>query len=108
MLDRSGNSRKHLILAVLLPGVLLPGMLIAAALLGGYLSRKTTMEEIDRAAAKRKSTPPIVNPPRVTRAPNGTEGSFPGSITPITGADIYRRAAGYLKKRYGDIGDRVA
>ena len=37
-----------------------------------------------------------------------TEVSFPGSITPITEAYIYARAAGYLKRRYVDIGDRVS
>ncbi len=37
-----------------------------------------------------------------------TEVSFPGSITPITEAYIYARAAGSLKRRYVDIGDRVS
>ena len=33
---------------------------------------------------------------------------LPGNITPLTEASIFARAAGYLKKRYVDIGDRVA
>src|SRR6266436_2898475 len=103
MLGRGGSSQKRLITAVLLLGVL-----VAAALLAGYLPRRTTTRQLDSAAAKRKSTPPIVNAVKVTRAPNMTEVSFPGSITPITEAYMYARAAGYLKRRYVDIGDRVA
>src|ERR1700687_3719095 len=88
--------------------VLLPGALVATALLAGYLPRRSTTEQLDSAAAKRWSTPPIVNAAKVTRAPNLSEVSFPGSITPITEAYIYARAAGYLKRRYVDIGDRVS
>src|SRR6266849_6271569 len=103
MLGRSGSSHKRLILAVLLLGVL-----VAAALLAGYLPRRTTTRQLDSAAAKLRNTPPIVNAAKVTRASNLTDVSFPGSITPITEAYIYARAAGYLKRRYVDIGDRVS
>src|SRR5437899_401112 len=88
--------------------VLLPGALVAAALLAGYLPRRSTTKQLDNAAAQRRTTPPIVNAAMVTRAPNLSEVSFPGSITPITEAYIYARAAGYLKRRYVDIGDRVS
>src|SRR4030088_2007399 len=88
--------------------VLLPGALVAAALFAGYLPRRSTTQELDNAAAKRRTTPPIVNAAMVTRAPNLSEVSFPGSITPITEAYVYARAAGYLKRRYVDIGDRVS
>ncbi|MCU1338598.1 MAG: hypothetical protein JWO19_4179 [Bryobacterales bacterium] len=37
-----------------------------------------------------------------------TQVSFPGNITPITEAYVFARAAGYLKRRYVDIGDRVS
>jgi multidrug efflux pump subunit AcrA (membrane-fusion protein) len=97
------SSHNRLILAVALPGVLL-----ASAFLGGYLPRLPTARLLDSAAAKRRITPPIVNAARVTRAPHLSEVSFPGSITPITEAYIYARAAGYLKRRYVDIGDRVS
>ncbi len=64
---------------------------------------------MDRGAcAKLRNTPPIVNAAKVTRASNLTDVSFPGSITPITEAYIFARAAGYLKRRYVDIGDRVS
>ena len=96
-------SRKRLIIAALLLGTL-----VAAAVLAGYLPRRNTTQQIDRAAAKFRSTPPIVNAAKVTRAPNLAEVAFPGSITPITEAYIYARATGYLKRRYVDIGDRVS
>src|SRR5712691_8649744 len=103
MLRRKGSSPKRWII-----GLLLLGGLVAAVLLAGYLPRKTTTQQLDSAAAKLRNTPPIVNGAKVTRAPNVTEVSFPGSITPITEAYIYARAAGYLKRRYVDIGDRVS
>jgi multidrug efflux pump subunit AcrA (membrane-fusion protein) len=102
MLSRGGSLPKSLIVALLLAG------LIAAALLAGYLPRRSTTQQLDSAAAKLRSTPPIVNAAVVTRAPNLTEVSFPGSITPITEAYVFARAAGYLKRRYVDIGDRVS
>jgi multidrug efflux pump subunit AcrA (membrane-fusion protein) len=88
--------------------VLLLGMLLVVALFAGYLPRKRTTEQLDSAAAKQRNTPPVVDAAIVTRAPHLTEVSFPGSITPITEAYIYARAAGYLRRRYVDIGDRVS
>ena len=98
----SGRLQKRLVIAVLLPGALI------AALVAGYIPRRSTTRQLDSAAAKRKTTPPLVNAASVKRAPNMTEVSFPGSITPITEAYIFARAAGYLKRRYVDIGDRVS
>jgi multidrug efflux pump subunit AcrA (membrane-fusion protein) len=103
MLGRNAGSLKRLIIAVLLLGVL-----AAVVLFAGYLPRRSTTRELDSAAATFKNTPPLVNAAKVTRAPNVTEVTFPGSITPITEAYIYARAAGYLKRRYVDIGDRVS
>src|SRR5579872_6690362 len=97
------GSHKRLIMVVLLLVVL-----VAAALLAGYLPRRATTKQLAAAAAKLKITPPLVNTAKVTRAPNLTDVSFPGSITPITEAYIFARAAGYLKRRYVDIGDRVS
>ena len=103
MLNHTVSSKRTLFIAVLLPGAL-----VASALLAGYLPRRSTTEQLANAAARRSSTPPIVNAALVTRAPKLSEVSFPGSITPITEAYIFARAAGYLKRRYVDIGDRVS
>lgn len=97
-----GSHKRLIIMALLLV------VLVAAALLAGYLPRRATTKQLAAAAAKLKITPPLVNAAKVTRAPNTTDVSFPGSITPITEAYIYARATGYLKRRYVDIGDRVS
>jgi multidrug efflux pump subunit AcrA (membrane-fusion protein) len=99
----NNSSRRPLFVMLALAGVLVP-----AAFLAGYLPRKSTTWQLDSAAATRRVTPPIVDAAMVKRAPNLSEASFPGSITPITEAYIYARAAGYLKRRYVDIGDRVS
>ncbi len=44
---------------------------------------------------------------KVARAPRDSELLLPGSISAIAEASIYARAAGYVRKRLVDIGDRV-
>src|SRR5260370_30224628 len=73
----------------------------------GYLPRQRTTQQIDAAAAVRRITPLLVNAAAVKRAAPSTQILLPGNVTPITEAYIYARAAGYLKQRYVDIGDRV-
>jgi multidrug efflux pump subunit AcrA (membrane-fusion protein) len=73
----------------------------------GYLPRERTMKQIEAAARIRRITPPLVNAAEVKRAAPSSELLLPGNVTPITEAYIYARAAGYLKRRYVDIGDRV-
>lgn len=73
----------------------------------GYLPRERTRKSIDAAAAARKVTPPLVNAAAVARAPANATLLLPGNVTPITEAYIFARAAGYLKRRYVDIGDQV-
>jgi multidrug efflux pump subunit AcrA (membrane-fusion protein) len=80
----------------------------AAVYFLGYLPRERTTKELDAAAAIRKNTPPLVNAAMVKHAAQNSQLLLPGNITPITEAYIYARAAGYLKRRYVDIGDRVA
>lgn len=90
-------------------------LLALAALLGaaagvyffGYLPRQRTLKQIEAAAALRRVTPPLVNAAIVKRAAPSTQLLLPGNVTPLTEAYIFARAAGYLKKRYVDIGDRV-
>ena len=79
----------------------------AAVYFLGYLPRERTTKQLDAAAAIRRITPPLVNAAVVKRAAASTQLTLPGNITPITEAYIYARAAGYLKQRYVDIGDRV-
>jgi multidrug efflux pump subunit AcrA (membrane-fusion protein) len=79
----------------------------AAVYFVGYLPRKQTTKQLDAAAAVRRITPPLVDAAMVKRAAPSTQLELPGNITPITEAYIYARAAGYLKRRYVDIGDHV-
>jgi multidrug efflux pump subunit AcrA (membrane-fusion protein) len=83
------------------------GLLAVAAFGAGYLARKKTTRQLDAAAALLQTSPPLVNVATVKRAPSRSEVLLPGNITPITEAYVYARAAGYLKRRYVDIGDRV-
>jgi multidrug efflux pump subunit AcrA (membrane-fusion protein) len=93
-------TRKLLALAIVLGAA-------AAVYFLGYLPRERTTKQLDAAAAIRSITPPLVNAAVVKLAPKSTQLTLPGNITPITEAYIYARAAGYLKQRYVDIGDRV-
>src|ERR1700733_10260394 len=93
--------RKLLALAVIILGA------AAAVYFLGYLPRERTTKQLDSAAAVRRITPPLVNAAVVKRASPSTQLMLPGNVTPITEAYIYARAAGYLKQRYVDIGDRV-
>lgn len=95
-----GPWRKLLALAVILGAA-------SAVYSLGYLPRQRTTERLDAAAAVRRVTPPVVNAALVKRAPSNIRLMLPGNITPITEAYIYARAAGYLKRRYVDIGDHV-
>jgi len=95
-----GPSRKLLILVPILGAA-------AAVYLLGYLPRERTTKQLDAAAAARRITPPLVNAATVKRAAPSAELLLPGNVTPITEAYIFARAAGYLKRRYVDIGDRV-
>jgi multidrug efflux pump subunit AcrA (membrane-fusion protein) len=97
----SGLWRKLLALVAILGAA-------AAVYAFGYLPRERTKEQLDAAAATRSITPPLVNATTVKRAASSTELLLPGNITPVTEAYIYARAAGYLKQRYVDIGDRVS
>lgn len=90
--------------------LLLAGVLIGLAFmafLAGYLERRKTEAELERAAALRRTSPPLVNAAKVKQAPSQTTLALPANITPITEAYVFARAAGFLKCRYVDIGDRV-
>jgi multidrug efflux pump subunit AcrA (membrane-fusion protein) len=102
---QSNRSAPHRPWRLLIAGCL--ALLAIAAFLEGYLARRKTTRQLDAAAALRQASPPLVNVAKVKRAPSRSEVLLPGNITPITEAYVYARAAGYLKRRYVDIGDRV-
>jgi multidrug efflux pump subunit AcrA (membrane-fusion protein) len=90
--------------------LLIAGLLAVMALgafFASHLARKKTTEQLNAAAELRKISPALVNAAKVKRAPSKSDITLPGTITPITEAYVFARAAGYLKSRYADIGDRV-
>jgi multidrug efflux pump subunit AcrA (membrane-fusion protein) len=60
-----------------------------------------------RAASDERTGIPTVTAAKVVRAPVDVELSLPGSISATAEASIYARAAGYVKSRSVDIGDKV-
>src|ERR1700712_3687786 len=91
---------------VVLVVALLAGAVAAVAMLG-YFPRKARQDAANSAASEQRDTLPKVSSARVTLAPADVEVSLPGTISALSEASIYARAAGYVRKRYADIGDRV-
>ncbi len=73
----------------------------------GYLPRRNREKSLASGSQEEKDNIPVVNVTRAKRAPAQSQLMLPGNITAMTEASIYARAAGYLKRRYADIGDRV-
>jgi len=73
----------------------------------GYLPRRSRERGINQEAKEEESSLPVVNVTKVKKSAPSSELLLPGNITPLTEAYIYARAAGYVKRRYVDIGDRV-
>jgi multidrug efflux pump subunit AcrA (membrane-fusion protein) len=73
----------------------------------GYLPRRSREAGISKEAKEEESSLPVVNVARAKRSASSSELLLPGNITPLAEAYIYARAAGYIKRRYVDIGDRV-
>lgn len=87
--------------------LLLLAAVVVLVALAGYLPRKEREKAALDAAKEEKSAIPIVTAARVRQAARDTEVVLPGSLSAIVESSIYARAAGYLRKRYVDIGDRV-
>ncbi len=82
-------------------------LIVGAVAVGGYLPRKEREDAAKSAARVEQTSLPRVAAAKVRRAPAESEILLPGSISALVEAGIYARAAGYVKKRYVDIGDRV-
>ncbi len=91
--------------------VILVIVLIVATVAGigilGYFPRKEREAAANAAAREERDTLPRVLSAKVKQAPADVEVALPGTISAVSEASIYARAAGYVKKRYVDIGDRV-
>jgi multidrug efflux pump subunit AcrA (membrane-fusion protein) len=81
--------------------------LVAVMFVAGYLPRQKRVKGIQAEAHEEETNVPIVNVAKVKKSPPTSELLLPGSTIPVTEAYVYARAAGYVKKRYVDIGDHV-
>jgi RND family efflux transporter MFP subunit len=82
-------------------------VLVVAIALVGYLPRHSRAEAAADAALEERTAIPTVTVALVKRSALDSELSLPGTISAIVEASIYARAAGYVRKRYVDIGDQV-
>jgi multidrug efflux pump subunit AcrA (membrane-fusion protein) len=82
-------------------------VVIAGLLLAGWLPRRQRTKEVNAKANEEKSALPVVQVMTVRKASAVEHLTLPGTVTPVNVAHIYARAAGYLKKRFVDLGDKV-
>ncbi|MEP6715601.1 MAG: biotin/lipoyl-binding protein, partial [Terriglobia bacterium] len=87
--------------------LLLLAAIVVAVGLAGFLPRQARENAAAAAAGSEKNTLPKVTSAPVKRQRPDTEISLPGTLTPVIEASIFARAAGYVRKRYVDIGDHV-
>jgi RND family efflux transporter MFP subunit len=74
----------------------------------GYLPRQRREAVLAAESQASGESQPVVNVKPVTRSSTKSTLMLPGNIQAVTEAPILARASGYVKKRYVDIGDRVA
>ena len=85
-------------------------MLAALGLAGyfyGYLPRQHREQVLAAESKASGESLPVVNVVPVTRSSAHGNLVLPGNIQAVTEAPVLARAAGYIKQRYVDIGDRV-
>ncbi len=102
--EEEHKRRMHRIIFWVVVGVVL---LFLIVFLVGYLPRHSRDQEIQKQAEAQKNALPIVEVMQVKNTPPSNDLTVPGTTTPLTQANVYARASGYLKKRYVDIGDHV-
>ena len=89
-------------LALALAAVLVLGFAV------GILPKLRRQHVLAAEAEQSVTARPVVPAAVVTRAPAETSLVLPGTLQAITEAPVLSRADGYVKRRYVDIGDRVA
>jgi multidrug efflux pump subunit AcrA (membrane-fusion protein) len=102
--EEDHKRRMHRIITWVVVGVIL---LFLVVFLIGYLPRHKRDNQTEKQAEEQKNAVPVVEVMRVENAAPANDLTVPGTTTPLTQANVYARANGYLKKRYVDIGDYV-
>jgi multidrug efflux pump subunit AcrA (membrane-fusion protein) len=102
--EEEHKRKMHRIIGWVIAGVIVLFLLV---FLLGYLPRHKRDQETQKQAENQKNAVPVVEVIRVQNAPPGNDLTVPGTTAPLTQANVYARASGYLKRRYVDIGDHV-
>jgi multidrug efflux pump subunit AcrA (membrane-fusion protein) len=100
--DGTGPRRTRRLVYVVIAVVIVAGLLVA-----GWLPRRQRTTEVNARAREQKSALPVVQVMTVHKASAVEQLTLPGTVTPVNVAHIYARAAGYIKKRNVDLGDKV-
>ena len=74
----------------------------------GYLPQQNRKNALAAESQNQAEALPVVNVTPAVRSSASANLVLPGNIQAVTEAPILARASGYIKKRYADIGDRVA
>jgi multidrug efflux pump subunit AcrA (membrane-fusion protein) len=82
-------------------------VVVVSLLTIGILPRRATTHAIDGQAEQETNALPVVEVMTVNQGSAAQQLTLPGTVTPRDAAHIYARAAGYLKARYVDLGDKV-
>jgi multidrug efflux pump subunit AcrA (membrane-fusion protein) len=82
-------------------------VIVVGAWLAGYLPHRNQEAAAAAAADVEKTAIPVVTTSVVSSARADIDVELPGSISSVSEASIFARAAGYVSKRYVDIGDHV-
>ncbi len=81
---------------------------LSVAFFTGYLPQAKRQSMLVAGANGQGKILPIVNVAKVQISAGKSDLVLPGNIEPVTEAPVLARATGYVKARYGDIGDRVS
>ena len=87
--------------------ILIALVVMIALLFFGWMPRHKVSEQINAQANQETNALPVVEVMTVHQAASAEQLTLPGTVTPNNAAHIYSRAAGYLKARYVDLGDKV-
>lgn len=96
------SGRTLLMILLLLAGLGLAGYFF------GYAPRAHREQVLAAESRAEGQAAPVVNVERVVRGDTQSSLVLPGTIQAVTEAPVLARSTGYIKKRYVDIGDRVA
>ncbi len=83
-------------------------ILIVVGFVSGYIPHRRRVGHSGRGGRCRRAYAlPPVTVVAVERSPANSTLVLPGNIQAVTESPVLARASGYIKRRYGDIGDRV-